>query len=63
MVQGAIVTRGLLRMRCHFPDLLLVMKQSLPFSFRKPDGRVHGGAILAEGRKTDITLALNLARN
>src|ERR1700692_5039571 len=32
IVHGAIVTRGLLRMRLHFPDLLLVMKQSLPFS-------------------------------
>ena len=32
MVQGAIVAFGLLRMRLHFPVLLLVMKQSRPLS-------------------------------
>src|SRR5208282_1568933 len=31
--------------------------------FRKPDGRVHGDAILAEGGEADVTLAANFGRD
>ena len=61
MVQGAILTCGLLRMRLHFAQFAVGHEVELVVVFGKPDGRVDGDASLSEGREADVTLAVDFS--